>query len=367
MDGGAATNRFTKLSQHGGRLSAAQAAYPNAPTPWIDLSTGINPRAYPAPRSSSLERARLPDPAKLAELESIAAAAFGVRDGQRIIATAGSELALRLLPVVLGVSGATVVGPTYSSHPDAWRKADRNVSERMLHDVDDAVRGGGALIVVNPNNPDGAVLDRERLLALHDALAQNGGVLIVDEAFIEVAPDHSVSDVAGSDRTPSLVTIRSFGKFYGLAGLRLGFAIGAPRIIERLRHLLGDWPISSEALGAGLAAYGHREWAESTRERLQRSARRLDGLLVRAGCELVGGTSLFRLVRHAHAAQLFEHLLRMGILTRPFDHDPTLLRFGLPHGSAAWSRLGKAVKRWEDAPSLTLPRSAGEGIGERHE
>jgi cobalamin biosynthetic protein CobC len=349
------------FAHHGGRLGAARVAYSQAPQPWIDLSTGINPRSYPAPRARGVTLNRLPDTGELARLEAVAAAAFGVADPMRVVATGGTEPALRLLPFVVctGVAGtagigsaevgagglatAIVAGPTYGSHVDGWAKA--GVPARVVRDaeLDGAIGDRTAVIVVNPNNPDGRLVSRDRLRQLHDAVAWRGGVLVVDEAFAEVTPEASVADLAGTSEAERLVVLRSFGKFYGLAGLRLGFVIGSPAVAARVRGLIGDWPVSVDAMAAGLAAYADTAWADRMRKQLASAARRLDGLLTRYGFEVVGGTSLYRLVRAADAASRFEKLAAAGILTRPFQHDATLLRFGLPGAPDAWRRLGDAL------------------------
>lgn len=318
----------------------ARALYPHAPEPWVDLSTGINPEPYPDVRASAEARARLPTPEEARALEVAAGRAFGVDDADRVAAAAGSEAVLRLMPYVLGMEAAVVVGPTYTSHAAAWRGAGVRVEHA----------GGGALsrlaiTIVNPNNPDGAVVDRAHLLALHDDVSSRGGYLIVDEAFADVEPSCSVATLAGGARCPRLIVLRSFGKFYGLAGVRLGFVIAAQAVIARFRELLGDWPVSADAIAAGLAAYADDEWAERTRERLLHAARRLDDLLITSGFEIVGGTSLFRLTRSDDARERFDRLLRAGILARPFDHDTTLMRFGLPHEPSAWRRLADALRK----------------------
>jgi len=345
------------FAHHGGRLGAARIAYSQAPQPWIDLSTGINPRSYPAPRARGVTLNRLPDTGELARLEAIAATAFGVADPVRVVATGGTEPALRLLPFVAGsvgvngtggavagaIAAAVVAGPTYGSHADAWIKA--GVASRVVGDaeLDSAIGDRTALVVVNPNNPDGRLMSRDRLRQLHDAVASRGGVLVVDEAFAEVTPEASVADLAGTAEAEHLVVLRSFGKFYGLAGLRLGFVVGNPALAARVRGLIGDWPVSVDALAAGLVAYADRAWADRMRKQLAAAARRLDGLLMRYGFEVVGGTSLYRLVRAADAPARFERLAAAGILTRPFQHDVTLLRFGLPGSPDAWRRLDEAL------------------------
>jgi cobalamin biosynthetic protein CobC len=209
--------------------------------------------------------------------------------------------------------------------------------------LEESVADGTALIVVNPNNPDGRLIGRERLRRLHDLLAERGGVLVVDEAFAEVVPEWSVAEIAGTPGAERLLVLRSFGKFYGLAGVRLGFVVGAPALLGRLRSVIGDWPVSVDALVAGLAGYADHAWAERTRVQLARAARRLDELLRQHGFEIVGGTSLYRLAQAADAFTRFERLAAAGILTRPFQHDSSLLRFGLPGSAEAWRRLREAL------------------------
>lgn len=331
------------FAHHGGRLGAALATYPHAPQPWIDLSTGINPKSYRAPRARGMLLNRLPDTGDLQRLEAVAAEAFGVSDPGRVAATGGTEPALRLLPYVLRLDNAVVAGPTYGSHLDAWKRAGTPSRVTADAELEGSIVDRTVLVIVNPNNPDGRIVDRDCLLRLHDMVCARGGMLVVDEAFAEVTPWASVADVAGTTAAAQMVVLRSFGKFYGLAGVRLGFVVGAADVVARLRGAIGDWPVSVDALLAGLAAYSDRRWAEQTRARLTRDAERLDRLLTAHRFEIVGGTSLYRLVRGADAASRFERLAAAGILTRPFQHDATLLRFGLPGSAGAWRRLATAL------------------------
>jgi cobalamin biosynthetic protein CobC len=321
MSGAAALDAF---SRHGGRLAAAAAAFPAAPQPWVDLSTGINPRPYPAPAASRSARARLPDPESLRALEAAAAAAFGA-PAERVTAVPGSETAIRLLPDLLGVRRVAIAPDTYGGHAEAWRAAGAEVVEER----DDAQ----ARVVVNPNNPDGRTTSADDLLA-----SATSRWTIVDEAFVETTPKLSVAAQAGG----RLIVLRSFGKFFGLAGLRLGFVVADASITARLRAKLGDWPLSADAIAAGQAAYADAAWTDRTRRRLTRDAARLDGLLTGAGLEPLGGTSLFRLARAPNARSMFLRLARAGILCRPFE-APDLLRFGLPGRPAEWARLAEAL------------------------
>lgn len=333
-----------RFAHHGGRLCVARSLFPNVPQPWIDLSTGINPGSYPAPRASARERNRLPEPTELVKLEAVAAAAFHVDDPASVVATGGTENVLRLLPCVLKLSSAVIAGPTYGSHADAWSRAGAQVQVVADAALVAHAKTASAMTIVNPNNPDGRVVAREQLQSLHDILAENHGVLIVDEAFADLDPQHSIARLAGTDAAPRMVVLRSFGKFFGLAGVRLGFVIASSSIATQLRQLLGDWPVSVDALTAGLAAYADQDWAQRTRDRLGRAAQRLDKLLVGGGMSIVGGTSLYRLARAPNARARFTQLISHGVLVRPFDYDATLLRFGLPAGSNDWRRLAAALQ-----------------------
>ncbi len=334
-----------ELARHGGRLSAARSLFPQAPQPWIDLSTGINPWPYPAPRAVASARNRLPDTRDLQRLESLAAEAFGVSEAARVAATAGTECALRLLPYLLKLRGAVIAGPTYGSHADAWAHKGCEVQVVADAELDRFDLTDTAVVVVNPNNPDGRVLSPSRLRLLHERVSGCGGRLIVDESFAEVTAQASIAEIAGTPSGASAIVLRSFGKFYGLAGVRLGFVIASPDFAAILRRVLGDWPVSSDALAAGLAAYADVDWAERTLAHLREEAAHLDEYLIRAGFAVVGGTALFRLARAPDAPAWFMRLASAGVLVRPFSYNPELLRFGLPGSRVAWQRLTSTLGR----------------------
>ncbi|TCS17462.1 aminotransferase class I/II-fold pyridoxal phosphate-dependent enzyme [Caulobacter sp. BK020] len=316
---------------HGGRLGAARSAWPDAPKPWLDLSTGINPWPYPVPLLAPEAWSRLPDPESLRRLERVAATAFGVEDPARVVAAAGSEALIRLLPRLLTARCAAIPARTYGGHADAWRAADARIVD--LNDPAADLR-----VLVNPDNPTGRVLSTDQVLDLTDK------PLLVDEAFVDVDPARSVAALAGAPGRQGLMVLRSFGKFHGLAGARLGFLVARPDLATRVRRALGDWPVSGPAIAAGLAAYADTDWAVQTLLRLADDAARLDDLLRGVGFTILGGTSLFRLARAADAPRRFEVLARAGILTRPFPWDETLIRFGLPGPQADWLRLANALE-----------------------
>jgi cobalamin biosynthetic protein CobC len=318
------------FSFHGGRLGTAAGIWPAATKPWIDLSTCINPSAYPAPRASRSARARLPFPEEIAELEAAASAAFGVADPAMVVAVAGAEAGLRLLPRLLQANTVFIAGPTYMGHADSWMQAGARVVNLM--------EAANVVVIVNPNNPDGRRHEREALLALAHRQQERGGWLVVDESFADIWDEPSVAATGH----PAIVALRSFGKFYGLAGLRLGFVLAPADLAVRLRGWLGDWPINADAITAGVAAYPDAAWRTRTRARSRVRSERLDRLLTRAGLNVAGGTILFRLAEVDDAADWFARLAAMGILTRPFGYAPTWLRFGVPR-SQDMGRLGAGL------------------------
>lgn len=320
--------------RHGGRLGEAAALFPQAPLPWIDLSTGINPHGWAGPRADFAALQRLPDTTETAALEAAAAASFGVADPAMVAAIPGAESGLRLLPRLTGAPSVAILSPTYGGHAEAWHAAGRDVrTATTLAALPDTA----ALVIVNPNNPDGKAIPATSITQLVTPTR----LLIVDESFVEIAPQSSVA-ASASDR---LIVLRSFGKFFGLAGVRLGFIIAGPGIIAQLRAAFGDWPVSAEAIAAGTAAYADPGWAQATRARLQQDSERLDRLLENAGLEILGGTCLFRLCTSPQAGNWFEHLARNGLLVRPFSQQLNWLRFGLPGTDSAWSRLQAALQQ----------------------
>ncbi|MGI4721528.1 MAG: threonine-phosphate decarboxylase CobD [Janthinobacterium lividum] len=309
--------------RHGGGLRAASYAHPEVTEPWVDLSTGINPVPYPARPASMAERGRLPDPMELAALEDTAARYFRAHP-ERVAAAAGAETVIRLLPVLLGRVTVDIVGPTYGAHAEAWQAAFLAPMTIGQHQAEGS--GADVLVIVNPNNPDGCTYTKAELTRILRKREAKGRWLVIDESFGECAPENSMTDVV-SDR---LIVLRSFGKFFGLAGVRLGFAIASPSFKASLRALTGDWPVCADALAMGRQAYTDMAWSETTLALLQGQAAQLDEVLNHSGFEVRGGTCLFRLARHDRAHDWFWHLCRRGILTRPFDHTPDVLRFGLP-------------------------------------
>jgi cobalamin biosynthetic protein CobC len=330
------TAEYGTLTYHGGALEVARQLAPGAPEPWIDLSTGINPHAYPSPDLGLEAWSRLPEGGALARLEAAAAVRYGTSAGN-VIAGPGSQALIQALARILPHGTVGALAPTYGGFASAFAAAGVHVVEaERLKDME----GLDVAIVVNPNNPDGRIISRAALLDLRERLARRAGVLIVDEAFADFDPEESLAPTLPANA----VVLRSFGKAYGLAGLRLGFAVASPDIVSSLRAALGPWPVSGPAIAIGARALADSDWFEAMRARLGGDAARLDALLRGAGWRITGGTRLFRLAVHAEASAAFLRLLAAGILTRPFADASDRLRFGIPGDENTWERLAAALQ-----------------------
>ncbi len=222
-----------------------------------------------------------------------------------------------------------IPGPTYNEHAAAFRAGGWQIAERPGP-------GNSAAVIVNPNNPDGRRWAVEELLRMAETLP----LLLVDESFIDLTPGDSLCPHAGSE---GLVVLRSFGKFYGLAGVRLGFAVTGPETASRLRGMLGPWAVSGPALALGARALGDSGWAEAARARIGVDAARLVVLARAAGWRLVGEAGLFATFDTPDAAAAQEQLAGARIWSRIFPYSPHWLRLGLPGDEASWRRLEAAL------------------------
>ena len=328
-----------RLYHHGGNLAAARLAFPNAPEPWIDLSTGINPIAYPVPEVSAASWARLPEENAVHRLERIAASAYGLYPDAETVAAPGTQVLIELLPRIFAAKRVGILGFTYAEHAKCWQRAGAEVTTvASLAEL----RGFDVAIVVNPNNPDGRLISATELRSLSEAMAEAGRRLIVDEAFIDVM--YQGSSLAPYLTAKGTIILRSFGKTYGLAGLRLGFALAGHEDAALIRQALGLWAISGPAIAIGSKALDDRAWLDETRDRLISDAAKLDVLIHKMGMSVVGGTPLYRLAQSDDAAVLFQRLAEAGILVRAFRDKPHWLRFGLPGGGAEWMMLADRLR-----------------------
>ncbi|MEH6721159.1 MAG: threonine-phosphate decarboxylase CobD [Aurantimonas endophytica] len=324
--------------RHGGAIDAAIARFGGRREEWLDLSTGINPAPPALPALSPALWQRLPE----AELETSAIAAarscYGAPAEAGIVAAPGTQALIAALPSLLPRSRVAILEPTYSGHRLAFETAGHAVAS--IAALADIPSDATTVVLVNPNNPDGRVHEPADLLALADRLAAQGGLLIVDEAFADADP---VRSVAGGAGRPGLLVYRSFGKFFGLAGLRLGFALTTPALADALRGQLGAWAVSGPALAIGAAWLGDAKLCADVRAAIDRQHGLLAVTLAATGLTSVGGTELFQTVWHPAAAALYAALCRRHILTRPFAYRGDWLRIGNVADAVEARRLGVAL------------------------
>jgi cobalamin biosynthetic protein CobC len=307
---------------HGGRIDDAIRAFGGTRDDWIDLSTGINPVPYPVTVLPHRAWTALPDRDAEEALVRAARRLWQVPPEAAVLAVPGASSAIALIPRLRPAATVRIPGPTYNEHAAAFRAAGWQVTEEDTT--------AGAAVLVHPNNPDGRWYTTD---------AADAALRIIDESFCDTAPDRSLIATAAR---PGTLVLKSFGKFWGLAGLRLGFVIGDPDLVGLLAAMLGPWPVSGPALGLGAHALADTAWAADTRARLAEDTARLDRRVTATGATLTGGTLLFRLYDHPRAADLHRHLATHHILTRPFPWSATALRFGLP-APADWPRVETAL------------------------
>ena len=329
---------MTCAVEHGGALARAIAEYGGKPGDWIDLSTGINPNPVPLPDLAPQIWARLPDEDLFEQASDAAAIGYGSADGIRPLPVTGTQSIIQLLPMLFD-GDVAIFGPTYEEYRSRFERAGRAVD--LVAGIEDISDRHRLVILVNPNNPDGRIVPRDEVLQLADRLAGQGGFLAVDEAFADLCPDCSVAGEAG--RQPNLVVFRSFGKFFGLAGLRLGFVLAAPSICSAIRDGQGPWAVSGPALGIAASVLPDKQLRHRIEDRIRGRHAALQAVLEEAGLKIAGGAPLFVLVDDDRADALHRHLCRHRILTRKFHYAPRWLRIGLCRDEDDEARLHAAL------------------------
>ncbi|HDZ57442.1 MAG TPA: threonine-phosphate decarboxylase [Pseudomonas xinjiangensis] len=322
------------MLEHGGRLRQAAKTYAIALSDWLDLSTGLAPYGWPLPAIPVESWMRLPE-----SNDGLEEAAKNYYHAANVLPVAGSQAAIQALPTLFSNRRVGIIEPCYAEHRRAWSGAGHTVVALNQADVAQQLHRLDVVVVVNPNNPTGRLIGREVLLQWQETLASKGGHLIVDEAFGDLTPSHSLA--AFSDRV-GLVVLRSLGKFFGLGGARLGFVLAQASLLRTLAENIGPWTVSGPTRLIGTAVLQDTDTQSLWRLRMERDARRLAELLCRHGLQPAGGCDLFQWTPHDRAFQIHHALAQRGILTRLFQ-EPPALRIGLPHGEAAWSRLEHAL------------------------
>ena len=322
------------MLEHGGRLRKAALDYGIAEADWLDLSSGLAPWPFPIPEIPRRAWARLPETDD--GLEQAACDYYGAT---QVLPVAGSQMAIQLLPRLRRAGKVGVLSPCYAEHAEAWRRSGYIVREVLEQEVEFFLDSLDVLVVVNPNNPTGLSLTPARLLDWHARLAQRGGWLVVDEAFMDNTPHLSL---AAHAHQVGLIVLRSFGKFFGLAGVRLGFVLAERKLLKLLAEQVGPWAVSGPTRVLGQACLQDTENHTRQRIRSEEASERLAMLLERYGFKPQGGCALFQWLITDQAQALYEFMARRGILLRLFSHNSSL-RFGLPADAAEEARLEHAL------------------------
>lgn len=326
------------MLEHGGRLREAAQKYNIALSLWLDLSTGIAPYTPKlAPLSAEAWR-RLP------ELDDgLEAAACAFYSAPQLLPVAGSQAAIQALPRLRKNQQVAIVSPAYAEHAAAWLREGHQVNEIEASAIDAYVGQVDVLVLINPGNPTGTFYSTQQLLGWHRQLAGRGGWLVVDEAFIDCTPELSL---AAQTAKPGLIVLRSLGKFFGLAGARLGFVLAEPQVLAALDALLGPWTISGPTRQIASSVLADRPAQHLQRQRLLIDSARLQQLLTVNGLEPSGGCALFQRVELADAEQLHGFLAERGVLVRLFNTPPSI-RFGLPADEPGWQRLARGLSEFQ--------------------
>lgn len=322
------------MLDHGGRLQLHAKLYNRPVSEWLDLSTGINPNGWPVPELPTGVWSRLPEHED--GLQKIAAAYYQTK---LLLAVPGSQAAIQFLPLLRPKSNVGIISPAYAEHQHCWQQAGHNVQTLNSAQVTDTLASLDVLIVVNPNNPTGETFSKAQLLDWHKRLQKNQAWLIIDEAFIDSTPEQSLAPLCPQ---PGLIILRSLGKFFGLAGLRVGFVLAEESVLNQLAQKLGPWPLSSPSRYLAIRALGDKAWQKHACHRLHQESLRLKELLKQHRLSPSGGCTLYQWVKHAKAEAIHDQLAHTGILTRLF-HAPSSLRFGMPGTEYDWIRLEAAL------------------------
>lgn len=328
------------MLEHGGRLRDAAALYNRPLADWLDLSTGINPEPWPVPPLPADIWQRLPESGD--GLEAAAAAYYG---NPNLLPVAGSQAAIQILPMLLPRAAVACIAPLFSEHPQAWQRAGHKIRFLQNALLPRALAAATPYVLMcNPNNPTADRHPHDIVVDAARQLKKRGGWLIVDEAFMDATPADSVAPLAGTDEAPNLIVFRSLGKFFGLAGARVGFCLAAPDLLNRLNEIMGPWAVNGPGRTVARLALQGDDWQTTARPRLAQSAERLKAMLAPLG--EVKSCALFATLTSPQTGDLYEHLARLGILTRRFEQLP-LLRFGLPGDESQWQRLDNALATWK--------------------
>ncbi len=303
---------------HGGALDDAIAQYGGEADDWLDLSTGINPYAYPITNISDLSWTQLPQRLAIDNLIKAAQIAYNC-EGRELIVANGTQIFIENLPRILAKSSIAIVSPTYEEHSHNWKKCGHEVF--CIENLDEASKAEH-LLIVNPNNPTGKLYTPEQL---YQCAKRQKGMLIIDEAFMDITPEMSMA----AAKLDNLIILRSFGKFFGLGGARIGFMLANPMLLNKMQSYIALWAVSGASIDVATQALSDLIWQTNMRKKLKSDMQNMQDVLIENKFKIIGSTHLFCLVFTPHAHKYFDKLANKHILVRKFSQNPTILRFGL--------------------------------------
>lgn len=331
------------MHAHGGNIYHAAREQGCEPTDMLDFSASINPlgpslRAIRALQQGLWAVRHYPDP-DVHDLRRALAEHVGIDPLCFLIGNGSSEL-IYLLPAALSLKRALIVGPAFSeyaraitqwggqcSYVQAERKDEYRPSiQKILDCLGDHRAAVDAVFLCNPNSPTAQILNRYELLQVVQCAAKHGHWMVLDETFIEFCEDQSLSHEIAEH--PRLLVLRSFTKFYGLPGLRIGYLVGHPHVIQQLQGHQPPWSVNALAQTAALAALkdrGHQRrslaFMKEERERFSQALRALPGVHVFSSA---ANFLLLELPQTVPVPMVVETLRQSRILVRDCSDVPGL-------------------------------------------
>ena len=331
--------------QHGGQLERIKKENPDQLLPWVDLSTGISPLSYPVESGVMDSFTELPQCS-----EALKKAAMEYYGSRGLLLTPGSMWSIQNLPLLRRLLCSNDQRPVlipkqgFNEHKKAWLSWGYQIEQYDDIPNSHQLRASQVCVVINPNNPTGKLLEPETLLSMHRELSKHNAWLLVDEAFMDMTPENSLVANAPIEH---LIILKSFGKFFGLPGLRLGALIGPEDVLKSASKLLNDWSINSAAQKIAMSAWQDQTFHYQAKFYINGGYERLSSMLNKLGYQ-TQGTKLFQTYYCADAQFLYRHLLEYGIYVRLLD-DKSGIRFALPKEQTHWERLEQVLSLYERA------------------
>lgn len=333
---------------HGGDVYAAARELRRGLNRLLDFSASINPLG-PSPaalrtisHASELLR-HYPDPACWDLRQALAS--FWHRSPAEFLIGNGSTELIHLLPAALQIRHLLVIGPTFSEYAAAMARSGGQVSMVMakrpdgyrapldqVFAVPKKIRKTGtnavpidAVLLCNPNSPTGYACDPAMVRKWARQAARRGLWCLVDETFAEYCEHVSILSEALPAQT---IVLRSFTKFYGLPGLRVGYAVAKRKVIERIGDHQPPWSVNMLAQRAAVAALHDARHAQLSLRFMERErAWLLKGLELLPGCSVFPSSANFILLElpaGLRAAKVVQALRRQGLLIRDCSQVPGL-------------------------------------------